>query len=517
MRAAMEIRFKVIDKVVRNPPDDDPGVLYLIRDDWNDYSYRTLFEAYYQGKFVGGVKIAFRGMTTSTPTIDQIPREFESLPDEYYSLWPTVKACQEAYKVLEATGCNIFERLNDIAYDLKRFDGVKGEGACTTSLLREASVTAVRGQLHRVTHGKAALTRYNFSFTLGSAARGGQEQIGFDVVPEELPPSNVHVLIGRNGVGKTHLLKDLALCACGHEDKARGRHLDFPDNDEAGLENRKSTKFANVIVVSFSPFDSYRAVAELAGFSNDVSAFGSNNVPCRFVGLGEGGLETSIKGAFEKDSCKCCAGRTRFERWIGALETLRSDPMFDNTLADVWPIREKYSEFREMLEGRFDNLSSGHKAVLSIVTGCVALLEERTLLLLDEPENHLHPPLLAAFVRTLSELLVDRNSVAVVSTHSPVVLQEVPRSCVWMLNRNGETWFAKRPDIETFGANFESLTTQVFGVEVDKSGFHKMLADAVDGSSSYEEAKERFSCGLGDEATGILRLLWLEKQSGASR
>ena len=187
--------------------------------------------------------------------------------------------------------------------------------------------------------------------------------------------------------------------------------------------------------------------------------------------------------------------------------------MFSAALGPAWACRGDVKSFCAELKAAFDSLSSGHKAVLSIVTGCVATLEERSLVLLDEPENHLHPPLLAAFVRSLSELLVERNSVAIISTHSPVVLQEVPRSCVWMLNRNSETWFARRPDIETFGANFEALTTQVFGVEVNKSGFHKLLADAVERSSTYEEAKGRFSCGLGDEATGILRLLWLDKKN----
>lgn len=511
----MPLKFKVID-TARVTPDSDRNVLYLVRDNWNDYSYQTLFQAYYRGKFVGGVKIAFRGMTKSTPTIGRIPREFESLSEEYYSLWPAVKACQEAYEVREDARCNIFESLNDIAYDLDLFDRVKGEDACTMSLMREATETAVRGQLHRITIGKAALTRYNFSFTLGPDDRGGLEQIDFDVVPEQLPPSNVHVLIGRNGVGKTHLLKDLALCACGRGAVTPGRRLGFAGNDESRSEDWGSAKFANVIVVSFSPFDSYRDVARMAASAGNAQNGVDGSVPCRFIGLGAGNLEKSIKDAFDQGSKGCCAGHARFERWMGALETLRSDPMFDATLANTWPSRKEYSEFRETLEGLFDSLSSGHKAVLSIITGCVAMLEERSLLLLDEPENHLHPPLLSAFVRSLSELLVDRNSVAIISTHSPVVLQEVPGSCVWMLNRNGETWFARRPGIETFGANFEALTTQVFGVEVNKSGFHKMLADAVERSSTYEEAKGRFSCGLGDEATGILRLLWLGKEERSS-
>jgi predicted ATP-dependent endonuclease of OLD family len=69
-------------------------------------------------------------------------------------------------------------------------------------------------------------------------------------------------------------------------------------------------------------------------------------------------------------------------------------------------------------------MSSGHAIVLLTITRLVATVEEKTLVLLDEPESHLHPPLLSAFIRALSDLLYDRNGVAIIATHSPVVLQE---------------------------------------------------------------------------------------------
>lgn len=78
----------------------------------------------------------------------------------------------------------------------------------------------------------------------------------------------------------------------------------------------------------------------------------------------------------------------------------------------------------------FKRLSSGHQVIILTLTRLVECITEKSLVILDEPENHLHPPLLAAFVRALSELLIDRNGVAVIATHSPVILQEVPRSCV---------------------------------------------------------------------------------------
>lgn len=91
---------------------------------------------------------------------------------------------------------------------------------------------------------------------------------------------------------------------------------------------------------------------------------------------------------------------------------------------------------------------------------------------MDEPESHLHPPLLSAFTRALADLLTNRNGVAIIATHSPVLLQEVPRECVWKLRRNGLVASADRPECETFAENVGFLTREVFQLEVAKSGFH---------------------------------------------
>jgi ATPase subunit of ABC transporter with duplicated ATPase domains len=153
----------------------------------------------------------------------------------------------------------------------------------------------------------------------------------------------------------------------------------------------------------------------------------------------------------------------------------------------------------------FRKFSSGHKIVLLTVTRLVEAVVEKTLVLLDEPEAHLHPPLLSAFVRALSDLLTNRNGIAVIATHSPVVLQEVPRSCVWKLQRVGNKMSAKRPERETFGENVGTLTDEVFGLEVTATGFHKMLSDVAQEFTTYEEALAEFGGQLGAEGRAILR------------
>ena len=108
-------------------------------------------------------------------------------------------------------------------------------------------------------------------------------------------------------------------------------------------------------------------------------------------------------------------------------------------------------------------------------------------------------------------MLIKRNSVAIISTHSPIVLQEIPKSCVWILNREEDYLQGNRPQVETFGTNVGVLTNEVFGYEVKKSGFNALLRKVVAENNTYDEVLERFNGELGDEARSIVRALLAQK------
>jgi hypothetical protein len=109
-------------------------------------------------------------------------------------------------------------------------------------------------------------------------------------------------------------------------------------------------------------------------------------------------------------------------------------------------------------------------------------------------------------VRALSDLLIKRNGLAIIATHSPVVLQEVPKSCVWVLGRTGKVATAERPSIETFGENVGVLTREVFGLEVTEAGFHQMLkAATTEPDANFESVMAKFNWQFGAEAQAIVR------------
>ena len=73
---------------------------------------------------------------------------------------------------------------------------------------------------------------------------------------------------------------------------------------------------------------------------------------------------------------------------------------------------------------------------------------------------------------------------------------------------------AERPTVETFGENVGILTREVFGFEVTKSGFHRMLDDAVNQRGlGYDATVGRFGGQLGAEARAIVQALVAERDA----
>jgi predicted ATPase len=508
--------FRVIENL---PPQGQTNCAYLIRDYWDDwFQFRTMFTLMIfdeAGKLhrAGSVKIGRLGLRPGREPAPgqrspEIPEEFEALADEYFSLGQG----EDYYQTLNELSQGIRERvlidLRDCAYNLEIFQRARNEPSMNTSLLRGVSSAAVEGRLHRLTQGDAELTEFYFQYTLPQSQGIQPPTLVFEVTPESEPPTNVHVLIGRNGVGKTRAMRHLI-------EALLERH---PENTPGApqvillSENEANESFAGLILISFSAFDDFdllprradRIPAEQVGLRHRITADEVEHATIK--------TPTDLAIDFRKSLERCRSG-LRAERWRAAVATLESDDLFAE--ANVTSLLDLADDgWTENAEHLFSLLSSGHAIVLLTITRLVELVDEKTLVLLDEPEAHLHPPLLAAFIRCLSDLLVKRNGVAIVATHSPVVLQEVPRSCAWKLRRSGAVSVAERPAIETFGENIGILTREVFGFEVTRAGFHNLLDVAVNTLRlNYEAVLARFGGQLGAEARAIVRALIAERDN----
>jgi ABC-type transport system involved in cytochrome c biogenesis ATPase subunit len=515
------MNFKVVNRYdVDSSTNPSPGV-YLEKDKWNDwFEYITMFQFIFfdsSGTItrIGNVKIGQYGMTPKDLS-PKIPESFLELDETFFSLGQEETYYDNLKNLGDENRTVILEALRDVVFNKDILKSVLKEHVFQRSLMRDIELNTVRGQFSRIAHGGLKLSKYEFTFTYPKGNHPGNAPVlTFRVSPGSMPPTNVHVLIGRNGVGKTYLLSQMVNALIGTPQKNSGA-FNFGLEDTNPFSNTptrtESDQFSNLVMVSFSAFDD-KGVDVKSRSTKDQFRYS-------YVGLkkakGQGQTilpktPSNLAEDFIKSYEKCIVG-PRSTRLRSALKTLSSDPIFRDAalieLLDESATKEKLPDKTlGELNQKFDRLSSGHKIVLLTMTKLVETVAEKTLVLFDEPEAHLHPPLLSAFVRAISNLLIDRNGVAIISTHSPVVLQEVPKSCVLKMNRTGSitTFFA--PESETFGENVGMLTRDVFGLEVTSSGFHKMLEDSVGPQTTYREVLSHFEGALGNEAKAIAMAL----------
>ncbi|MEV1319413.1 AAA family ATPase [Micromonospora arborensis] len=492
-----------------------PQQAFLMYDRWNDYGYITMFQLLIvddSGALheLGNVKFGGFDVPPGWVASGYLPSQFHALDDRFFSLGQDDTYYEKLAAISPQIRVEVLTALRDVAYDLALLRRVEDLDVTTTSLLRGIPVGVVENQFRRIAHGGARVTPYEFEYqpTNGPSSTGPiwAQRLQFTVSPGEQPPTNIHVLIGRNAVGKSHLLRSLVRAVADR----RANSADVGQIFEGDIASEQT--FRGVVAVSFSAFD------EFVSIPREHQA-----VPYVHIGTyapddddSPGPLGRDQLARMFSVSLDNCLMGSSAERWTRAVKTLRysGSGFLEN---DSWipEFGEAPMEVRRsMATELFATLSSGHAIVLLTITRLVDQVHERTLVVLDEPEAHLHPPLLAAFVRALSDLLLDRNGVAVVATHSPVVLQEVPSSCVALIRRHGTIAVAQRPALETFGENVGTLTHEVFSLEVTDSGYHRMIRTAVRDGMTYETLLEHFTGRLGTEAKAIARTLIAIRDSG---
>lgn len=322
-----------------------------------------------------------------------------------------------------------------------------------------------------------------FSVTATPAGFATSIHAEFDFEADAIFEDRACVLIGRNGVGKTQLLKAIV---DGLTD-APGRA-----DDAADVEISPAPKISRLLVFSSVPSDPYPktippwfdvdyeyfAVAAEATplgprfiesvldcLRDDGSAFGPEDSPVTRLELlesllGERGMWTELNLPLRLDASADVFRRTT--RIGDRLYVALDQGMSEKQLNQLGALVDRSVAAIILAPGGPRRLSSGEVAMVHFVAQAVASIENGSLLLLDEPETHLHPNYISVFMDLLQDALERTSSVAIIATHSAYVLREVPRRRVGVLQRNDGATFVDRPRMQTFGARIDDLSQFVF-------------------------------------------------------
>lgn len=467
------IPIRIIDSTW--PPKDNEyySTIILNYDDWNDYSYKTCFGMFFCndsgiGEKIGNVKIYCwtndekRNEAFGVHTRESLSSTIEQLDMDFCSLGQELSYYDNLKRLFPNEYMKILKRLNDIAI----FDDIKNkfinEHGVKVSLLRFSSAEKALNEAKEILKNEVIEKNISFDYTVKMPYDCSSVKLHFDFTKNKFLPYRINVLIGKNGTGKTRILTSLANSLSG-----------YTDYNEVGCFTDKRPPVDKVLSISFSAFDSFRKPPN----SEERNVF--SYVYC--------GIQ-SEKGTLSLQQLK-----ENLKKAYVSLKTKGRKDIWESVLSEL--MEDEHRETVKIIsQERFDDvcLSSGQQILICTITELIDNIENESIILFDEPEIHLHPNAIANIIRMFYKLLEEFNSYAIFSTHSPILLQEIPSRYIQALNRVDNMLTVRNPDIECFGNNISDIVFDIFDVKNVESNFKTCLTK-LSKSKTYDEICELFN------------------------
>ncbi len=461
----------------RTPPRGiDYPAIGLERDNWDDYGAKTYYLLYVhfspQEKVsVGGVKILQKNRLST-----QLPAVFESLDDSTFcSLGQSIDYYKKLVELNDRVSMHlILDAINDISLNAGLRENFEQEEHYKGSLFRfsEAEKALLEGA--KIIRGIPVENAFNFGFSCKIRGADREHFVKFNFNKHDPLPGRTFALVGRNGTGKTQFLSHIASALSGLSEKG---NFDTP--------HRPS--FGKVLAISYSLFDDFEIPGQSKGFSYVYCGLRSQNGH-----IGEAKRIEKMEMAKQKVISK--------ERIFILQEYFKK-------LVAISGLNEETDFLHTKTNDFYKKFSSGQSILFYILTEVVANIEQESLILFDEPEIHLHPEAISQLISILNDLLVTFDSYAIIATHSPIVIQEIPAKYIYVFEREGDTPRIRRLGSESFGENLTAITENIFQtINIDEN--YKQVLRTLSETMSYEEVNGLFESNLSFNAKVYLGTLY---------
>lgn len=96
-------------------------------------------------------------------------------------------------------------------------------------------------------------------------------------------------------------------------------------------------------------------------------------------------------------------------------------------------------------------------------------------------------------ISSLRKFLSEYQSVMLIATHSPVIVQETFSKNVFVVRRYDGKTVISHPQIETYGANISEITSEVFDLTTDVTKYYdafESIYDKLDGEENWQSLDE---------------------------
>ncbi|AIF50222.1 AAA family ATPase [Pelosinus sp. UFO1] len=142
-------------------------------------------------------------------------------------------------------------------------------------------------------------------------------------------------------------------------------------------------------------------------------------------------------------------------------------------------------------------MSSGELTMLFRFFPLISEITHNSLVLIDEPETHLHPKWVQRYIYHLVKIFSSFKAHIILATHSPLITADVPVECIVGLMRDSHNIISQYPIPEkTLGGNPEDIMKAVFGLNQINSEFTNGIMEKISqllGEQKRDTALELYS------------------------
>ncbi|SDI18831.1 AAA family ATPase [Variovorax sp. OV700] len=487
-------------------PEKSYPCVVLERDNWNDYAYYTLFKAQLRlapgfglgsVKNLGDVKIMkpnqaegvdnrpFQKLGSGDRIPTRLLRDVCSLGSgsDYYD-----KLMQVEMDLAQA----LLSTLRDCSYLPAVRQRFQSDQCFKISLLRDSEARVLLDTAGARFGGGSTLIS-SFSAAIKLEGASAAHEFAFDFESLDGVPRRMHSIVGLNGVGKTQVMARLAILLSRFSKQAIKEKRSALQSDDS---ISPVPSIYSVVAVSFSAFDEFERPTQLQGEEFQYSYCGLQHPQGRLKTKDD--LLKEIRAVLVRDMTQ--DKRDLLKRVLQNL--VRVDDL------------ESFVEEPENNKKMYQRLSAGQRLAINCIIHIISRIRPRTLILFDEPELHLHPQLLTGLLQALNEVLEHQDSFSIVATHSPLVIQQLPKECVHVIRRDRMTPMVVKPTFQTFGESVSEITRFVFASPDTDRDYRAVLERMLDDDGGDVEAvRQRFGGQLSLNADMYLESLRTAKDA----
>ena len=461
-------RFTIyVDKLGDNKP------CFLLNSSiWDDYGHQTSFQLCYVNQdgnksLIGKVKICKKKKDN---TLNVIPKSFKTLDLDYCSLGQDTFYYSNIKKVLGDDTMAFLYAMKDAAAYSRISDDFENDLGFRHSLLRDNSADTALNLGRYVLAGFDPDDRVNFTYKTRLAyAPDFDFNIKFDFgkINQEDNFNRVIAIIGENGVGKTSLLSNLAKSISNQQKDCFIPHHPL---------------FTKVVAASYSMFDRF--------YNIDARAFNFE-----YCGMhnNEGGLinPEQLKERHKRNA-ETINALNRGQNLKKFLGKILPNDMLEGLFEEDFETKFKY----DVYEDYYSKMSSGQTMLTNLIIDITANVRSNCLIMIDEPEVHLHPNAITQIINVVNLVCERFSSCCIMATHSPLVIQSLLSRNVLIMERDIDGMpIVRQMRVESLGENLTTINEEIFSNGQRDKYYKRLIKTAVEGKDPMDQVLQELQNG----------------------